>query len=152
MNLIDLATPGFFAAMGIEHRVLKKRAAAGDTTAIGYERKDTIASLLMGTAGLFRLNLQRHPAHGDAAQKPMDLGFIALLFLTSLSGLALWLGGQSAAMPTLLAVAVAISVLEGAITCHLLSVDGQLHARRPLSSPALVDETRVVPHRVCTTI
>ena len=53
MNLIDLATPGFFAAMGIEHRVLKKRAAEGDTTAIGYERKDTIASLLMGTASLY---------------------------------------------------------------------------------------------------
>jgi citrate/tricarballylate utilization protein len=61
-------------------------------------------SLLMGTVGLFRLNLLRHPAHGDATQKPMDLGFIALLFLTSLSGLALWLGGQSAAMPALLAV------------------------------------------------
>ncbi len=53
MNLIDLATPGFFAAMGIEHRALKKRAADGDTTAIGYERKDTIASLLMGTASLY---------------------------------------------------------------------------------------------------
>ena len=53
MNLIDLATPGFVAAMGIEHRVLKKRAAEGDTTAIGYERKDTIASLLMGTASLY---------------------------------------------------------------------------------------------------
>jgi sterol desaturase/sphingolipid hydroxylase (fatty acid hydroxylase superfamily) len=53
VNLIDLATPGFFAAMGIEHRVLKKRAADGDTSAIGYERKDTIASLLMGTASLY---------------------------------------------------------------------------------------------------
>jgi len=53
MNLIDLATPGFFGAMGIEHRVLQKRAAAGDTTAIGYKRKDTIASLLMGTASLY---------------------------------------------------------------------------------------------------
>lgn len=53
MNLIDLATPGFFAAMGIEHRVLSKRAAAGDTAAIGYERRDTIASLLMGTASLY---------------------------------------------------------------------------------------------------
>jgi len=37
-------------------------------------------SLLLGTTGLFKLNLQRHPMHGDAAQKPMDLGFIALLF------------------------------------------------------------------------
>ena len=38
----------------------------------------------MGTAGLWRLNLQAAtPLHGDAAQKPMDRGFIALLFLTS---------------------------------------------------------------------
>ncbi len=61
-------------------------------------------SLLLGTAGLFKLNLQRHPMHGDAAQKPMDLGFIALLFFTSLSGLALWLGRGSAALPALLAI------------------------------------------------
>lgn len=61
-------------------------------------------SLLFGTAGLFKLNLQRHPMHGDAKQKPMDLGFIGLLFFTSLSGLALWLGRSSAALPTLLAI------------------------------------------------
>ncbi len=60
--------------------------------------------LLVGTAGLFYLNLRRHPLHGDAAQKPMDLGFIALLFLTSASGFALWLGRGSAALPVLLAV------------------------------------------------
>ena len=61
-------------------------------------------SLLLGTAGLFKLNMQRHPMHGDAAQKPMDLGFIALLFFISLSGLALWLGRGSTAMPALLAI------------------------------------------------
>jgi citrate/tricarballylate utilization protein len=61
-------------------------------------------SLLLGTAGLFKLNLQRHPMHGDATQKPMDLGFIALLFFTSLSGLTLWLGRGSLALPALLAV------------------------------------------------
>jgi citrate/tricarballylate utilization protein len=61
-------------------------------------------SLVLGTAGLFKLNLMRHPQHGDAAQKPMDLGFIALLFLTSLTGLALWLGRGSAALPVLLAI------------------------------------------------
>ena len=61
-------------------------------------------SLLLGTAGLFKLNLQRHPMHGDAAQKPMDLGFIALLFFTSLSGLVLWLGRGSVALPALLAI------------------------------------------------
>jgi len=61
-------------------------------------------SLLIGTAGLFWLNLKRHALHGDAAQKPMDLGFIALLFLTSLTGLALMLGRQTPALATLLAV------------------------------------------------
>jgi len=61
-------------------------------------------SLLLGTAGLFKLNMQRHSMHGDAAQKPMDLGFIALLFFTSLSGLALWLGRGSVALPALLAI------------------------------------------------
>jgi len=34
----------------------------------------------------------------------MDRGFIALLFFTSLSGLALWLGRGTAALPALLAV------------------------------------------------
>ncbi len=61
-------------------------------------------ALLLGAAGLFRLNLKRHPQHGDAAQKPMDLGFIALLFFTSLSGLALWLARGASLMPALLAV------------------------------------------------
>ena len=60
-------------------------------------------SLLLGTAGLFKLKLQRHPMHGDAAQKPMDYGFIALLFFTSLTGLALWLARGSVALPALLA-------------------------------------------------
>ncbi len=60
--------------------------------------------LLIGPAGLFWLNLKRHPAHGDAAQKPMDRGFIALLFLTSLSGLALLAGRDGSAMGLLLAV------------------------------------------------
>lgn len=60
--------------------------------------------LLLGTAGLWRLNLRRHPQHGDAAQKPMDRGFIALLFFTSLTGLGLWWARGTAAMPALLAL------------------------------------------------
>src|SRR5574343_1034283 len=36
-------------------------------------------SLALGSAGLWRLNLRRHPLHGDAAQKPNDHAFIALL-------------------------------------------------------------------------
>ena len=47
--------------------------------------------LMWGTAALFVLKWRRHPLHGDAAQAPMDYGFIALLFLTSLTGLLLWL-------------------------------------------------------------
>ncbi|HET8745421.1 MAG TPA: tricarballylate utilization 4Fe-4S protein TcuB, partial [Ramlibacter sp.] len=56
-------------------------------------------SLAIGTAGLWRLNRRRHVLQGDAAQKPMDLGFIALLFLTSVSGLALWLARATPALP-----------------------------------------------------
>jgi len=59
-------------------------------------------SLMVGTAGLWRLNRRRHPQHGDVAQKPMDLGFIALLFLTSATGLALWLGRGTPALAVLL--------------------------------------------------
>ena len=58
--------------------------------------------LLIGTVGLWKLNRSRHPLHGDPAQKPMDLGFIALLFLISASGLALWLLRDSPAMAILL--------------------------------------------------
>ncbi|MEK7346035.1 MAG: tricarballylate utilization 4Fe-4S protein TcuB [Pseudomonadota bacterium] len=61
-------------------------------------------SLLCGAVGLAWLNIRRHPDHGDPAQKPMDLGFIALLAVTSLSGLLLWLLGGTAAMPLLLAI------------------------------------------------
>jgi len=59
--------------------------------------------LLVGPAGLLWLNLRRHPQHGDAAQKPMDRGFIALLLLASATGLALLAGRDTAAMALLLA-------------------------------------------------
>ena len=59
--------------------------------------------LLGGPAGLAWLNLRRHPRHGDPAQRPMDLGFIALLFLTSLTGLALLAWRDGRAMAPLLA-------------------------------------------------
>lgn len=60
--------------------------------------------LLIGPAGLLWLNLHRDPLHGDPAQRPMDRGFIALLFIISLTGLALLALRDSAAMPSLLAV------------------------------------------------
>ncbi|WP_374668150.1 tricarballylate utilization 4Fe-4S protein TcuB [Ramlibacter sp.] len=58
--------------------------------------------LMAGTAGLWHLNRRRDPAHGDATQKPMDLGFIALLFLTASSGLGLWAARGTPAMTVVL--------------------------------------------------
>ncbi|HMN80875.1 MAG TPA: tricarballylate utilization 4Fe-4S protein TcuB [Burkholderiaceae bacterium] len=60
--------------------------------------------LLVGPAGLLWLNLRRPPAHGDPAQRTMDRGFIALLFATSLTGLALLALRDTGAMALLLAV------------------------------------------------
>jgi citrate/tricarballylate utilization protein len=60
--------------------------------------------LLVGTGGLLWLNLRRDPNHGDAAQRPMDRGFITLLFFVSLTGLALLIGRDTSAMPLLLAI------------------------------------------------
>lgn len=64
--------------------------------------------LLLGPAGLLWLNLHRDPNHGDAAQRPMDRGFIALLLLTSASGLALLAWRDDSAMPLLLAAHLGI--------------------------------------------
>lgn len=60
--------------------------------------------LLIGPVGLLWLNLKRHPLHGDAAQRPMDCGFIALLFLVSLTGLLLLALRDTGAMGLLLAI------------------------------------------------
>ena len=61
-------------------------------------------ALAIGTLGLWRLNLARDPQHGDVQQRPMDRGFIALLFFISVTGLALMLSKNTSAMPVLLAV------------------------------------------------
>jgi citrate/tricarballylate utilization protein len=60
--------------------------------------------LAVGCARLAWLHFRRHPEHGLEEQRPMDLGFIALLLLTAVSGLALALARGSAAMPLLLCV------------------------------------------------
>jgi citrate/tricarballylate utilization protein len=60
--------------------------------------------LVIGTAGLWRLHCRRHPLHGDAGQAPMDRGFIALLFLTALSGLVLMLARHTGALALLLSL------------------------------------------------
>ncbi|TKV18232.1 tricarballylate utilization protein TcuB, partial [Citrobacter sp. TBCS-14] len=60
--------------------------------------------LVVGPAGLLWLNLKRSPLQGDARQKPMDRGFILLLLLTSLTGLALLAGRDTSGMAILLAI------------------------------------------------
>jgi len=60
--------------------------------------------LIVGPIGLLYLNLNRHPLHGDAAQKPMDIGFIASLLAISVSGLALLALRHSSLMGILLCV------------------------------------------------
>jgi citrate/tricarballylate utilization protein len=61
-------------------------------------------SLVIGTSGLFWLNLRRHPRQQDSAQRPMDRGFIALLFLTAASGLLLTSTKHTAALPLALCI------------------------------------------------
>jgi citrate/tricarballylate utilization protein len=60
--------------------------------------------LAAGTAWLWRLNRRRHPLQGDPQQAPMDLGFIALLFLTAITGLALTAWRHTGALALLLSV------------------------------------------------
>lgn len=58
--------------------------------------------LVAGAVALWRLNRRRHPLQGDPAQRPMDLGFIALLFATALTGLVLMLVRTTPALPLVL--------------------------------------------------
>jgi sterol desaturase/sphingolipid hydroxylase (fatty acid hydroxylase superfamily) len=52
MDLTQAATPGYFATMGIEHQVLKRRAARRGPSPADYERNDTRTSLAMGVLSL----------------------------------------------------------------------------------------------------
>ncbi len=52
MDLTTAATPGYFATMGLEHHVLKRRAARVGPSAADYEPNDTKASLAMGVLSL----------------------------------------------------------------------------------------------------
>lgn len=61
-------------------------------------------SMLIGAVGLFRLKRTRHPLHGEPQQAAMDYGFIALLFLTSLTGLLLWWLRGTDALALMLAI------------------------------------------------
>ena len=66
--------------------------------------------LLVGPAALFQLKLRADIATRDPEQYNMDLAFIALLFLTSASGLVLLALRETPAMPPLLAIHLAIVV------------------------------------------
>jgi citrate/tricarballylate utilization protein len=60
--------------------------------------------LLIGPAGLLCLKGIRNPVLSDSRQTGMDIGFLALLFLTSLSGLLLLAFRETPAMGLLLGV------------------------------------------------
>jgi citrate/tricarballylate utilization protein len=62
------------------------------------------AGLLIGPAGLLMLRRRRDPALGDPDQRGLDEAFIALLFITSLTGYLLLAFRERAVMSVLLAV------------------------------------------------
>jgi citrate/tricarballylate utilization protein len=64
--------------------------------------------LLIGPVGLYLLKRRRDPAIGDAAQDGNDRSFLLLLFLTSLTGLALLVLRETRAMGPLLVIHLAI--------------------------------------------
>ncbi|MEO7760443.1 MAG: tricarballylate utilization 4Fe-4S protein TcuB [Casimicrobiaceae bacterium] len=89
-------------------------------------------SLMVGTAGLWRLHRRRHPMHKEPSQNTMDLGFIALLFLTSASGLALWLGRSTPALALLLCLHL------GAVMAFFLTLPYSKFAHGTFRSAALL--------------
>ena len=66
------------------------------------------AGLVVGPAGLLVLKRRRDSALGDPAQEGLDESFIALLFLTSLTGLLLLVLRDRALMGALLIVHLAV--------------------------------------------
>jgi citrate/tricarballylate utilization protein len=60
--------------------------------------------LLVGPAGLYALKRRRDTAIADTHQTGSDVGFLTLLFLTSLTGLVLLALRETSAMGTLLAI------------------------------------------------
>jgi citrate/tricarballylate utilization protein len=64
-------------------------------------------AMVIGTSGLLWLRARRHPQHRDAAQSPMDVGFIAILFLLASTGLLLVAAKGTSALPIALAVHLA---------------------------------------------
>ncbi len=65
-------------------------------------------SLAIGTAGLFVLKTKADKNIKDIRQMGMDYAFIALLFITAVTGLALMLWRETAAMPSLLIIHLSV--------------------------------------------
>jgi citrate/tricarballylate utilization protein len=70
--------------------------------------------MVWGTVGLWQLRKRRHPDHLEPSHRGMDLGFIALLFLTGATGLLLMVLRTTALMP------VALCVHLGAVLAFFL--------------------------------
>jgi citrate/tricarballylate utilization protein len=64
--------------------------------------------LLVGPIGLLAAKTQRDPALSDPARMGMDVAFIVMLFLTSLTGLLLLVLRETAAMGPLLAIHIGV--------------------------------------------
>jgi citrate/tricarballylate utilization protein len=60
--------------------------------------------LIIGPVGLLAAKLRRDPAAADPSGFGMDMAFLAMLFLTSLTGLVLLVLRETAAMGVLLAL------------------------------------------------
>ena len=60
--------------------------------------------LIIGPIGLLWLRTRRDPELGDASQTGMDVGFLVLLLLVSVTGLALLFLRETRAMGVLLAL------------------------------------------------
>jgi len=66
------------------------------------------AGLLIGPVGLFLVDRSRDPQLTDASERSLGSAFLALLFLTSLTGLILLVLREKPYMPTLLVIHLAI--------------------------------------------
>lgn len=103
--------------------------------------------LVIGPIGLLHLNIKRHPLHGDAEQKPMDRGFIFLLLLISITGLALLAFRDSSAMALLLIIHLAT------VMTFFLTIPFGKFAHGFYRSAALLKfavEERIAKHKVKT--
>ncbi len=99
--------------------------------------------LLIGPAGLLWLKLKRNPVLSDEKQQGMDVAFLALLFLTSLTGLLLLALRETSSMGVLLVLHL------GAVLGFFLTVPYGKFAHALYRAAALVkfaiEESRPLP-------